>query len=272
LNFVYKYVIMLLIWYIPQQKERAMKQQQGAYPIQRASRVQPVAQSSRSQPPSRSRHPARQLPANPHYAYAAGIHPEDQPNYYSDDLIGDLEDDDSYYLTRPPNSVRRYEQPQPQVMQRGKRRIVIHPEPPPRKWHWSVYVGSALFIMVMGYLLVAMLGVWWQGKQDDWTYGNPRTYQTDINVGHGSGASHFIAVNLDGTIQVIEIPGNDASKAHIYSITTLPAGSGAVPVTLSFKDINGDGKLDMLVTIGESNSQQYTVFLFNNGTTFVSKL
>ncbi len=229
-----------------------MRQQQGAYPVARASRSYP--------------------PSNPHYAgHSAGIHPENSPDFYSDDL----EEDDAYYETRIPTSTRRYVQPQQQVIQRGNKRIIIHNQRPPRKYHPLVYVGVVLFILVMGWFLFSMLGTWWQGQQDTWAYGNPRTYQTDANVGHGTGQqpmSHFIAVNLQGTIQVIEIPGNDASKSHMYTITTLPAGSGDVPVTLKFQDMNADGKLDMLVVIGDSGGQQFTIFLLNNGSQFVSKL
>lgn len=236
-----------------------MRQQQGAYPVQRASRQYPVPR------------PRQQPPSNPHYAYAAGVHPEDQPDFYSDDV----EDDDSYYVTRRPTSARRYVQPQqPQVIQQGNRRLVIHNQPPPRllRFHWLTYIGLAMIIMLMGWLLVTLLMAWWQNKQDDWAYGNPRTYQTDMNVGHGTSQqpmSHFIAVNLNGVIQVIE---DDTNAAHMYTITTLPAGSGNVPVTLKFQDMNADGKLDMLVVIGDASSNQFTVFLLNNGSAFVSKL
>lgn len=220
-----------------------MKTQQGAYPIQRASRPQPpsVVRARRSVP---------------------------QPAYEDD-----LEDDDRYYETRVPTSSRRYAQPQ--VIQQGNRRLVIHNTPPPRTgYHWLVYVGFTMIVMIIIWLLVVIGGAWWQGKQDDWAYGKPRTYQTDANVGHGTSqvpTSHFIAMNLAGVIQVIELPGNDGSKSHIYGITTLPSGSGDVPVTLSFRDLNLDGKLDMIIAIGDSG-QQVSMFLFNNGTSFVSKL
>jgi hypothetical protein len=223
-----------------------MKQQQGAYPIQRASR--PQQQIAR---------PRRSIPPAP----------------YEDEL----EDDDSYYETRvPTSSVRRYVTPQqPQVIQQGKRRLVIHNEPPPRTgYHWLVYVGFTMVVMITIWLLVVIGGAWWQGKQDDWAYGKPRTFQIDANVGHGTSqvpASHFIALNLQGVIQVIEEPANDASKSRIFAITTLPSGDNTVPVTVSFHDLNGDGKLDMVITIGD-NGQAVQMFLFNNGATFVSKL
>lgn len=228
-------------------REKALREQQGAYPIQRASRQQSVVAR-----------PRRSFP---------------QP---APDFDYDLEDDDSYYETRVPTSSRRYVAPQqPQVVQRGNRRLVIHPEPPTRKgYHWLVYVGFTMVVMITIWLLVVIGGAWWQGKQDDWTYGKPRTYQTDQNVGHGTAQvpdSHFIAVNLNGIIQVIELPANDSSKAKIYNITTLNNDDGSIPVSLAFRDLNADGKLDMVINIGDPG-QQMTVFLLNTGTGFASKL
>jgi hypothetical protein len=46
---------------------------------------------------------------------------------------------------------------------------------------------------------------------------------------------------------------------------------GNPPVKVSFQDLNADGKLDMIVTIGDPRSS-FTVMLFNDGTQFVSKL
>src|SRR5260221_9275705 len=55
---------------------------------------------------------------------------------------------------------------------------------------------------------------------------------------------------------------------HLYLIARLAMqGSDLVPVTVSFADMNGDGKPDMVVTF---NSTQW--IWFNNGTTFVPKL
>ena len=125
------------------------------------------------------------------------------------------------------------------------------------------------------YIAVNIGGMWLQHTRDDWTYGTPRTYQTNVNVGHGTSQepmSHFIAENLTGQVIVIEIPGGEPGKAHIYQITTLAHGSNDTPVTLSFKDINADGKLDMLVSIGEPDNPLFAVMLFNNGTSFVPKL
>jgi hypothetical protein len=82
-------------------------------------------------------------------------------------------------------------------------------------------------------------------------YGRPRTFQTDAYVGHNESPgmpSHFLAVNLQGRIEIIELPGGDASHACIYIGPQL-YGSDAdlIPVTLSFIDVNGDKKPDMIM-------------------------
>jgi hypothetical protein len=57
----------------------------------------------------------------------------------------------------------------------------------------------------------------------------------------------------------------------IYQIETVPGNAGNPPVRISFQDMNGDGRLDMLVQIGDGSATLY-VTLFNNGSGFVSKL
>ena len=115
---------------------------------------------------------------------------------------------------------------------------------------------------------------WYQGVKDDWTYGEQRHFEIDAVVGHNdssSNPSHFTAENNNGQIIVIELPGGDVSKAKIYQIETVPGNAGNPPVKLSFQDMNADGKLDMLVQIGDANAVIY-VTLYNNGSQFVSKL
>src|SRR6266702_8787437 len=66
------------------------------------------------------------------------------------------------------------------------------------RFHWLVFVGMAMFTMLVGWVVLTMLSNWWQVTQDDWHYGRPRTYQSDIAVGHNDSAanpSHFIALN-----------------------------------------------------------------------------
>jgi hypothetical protein len=107
-------------------------------------------------------------------------------------------------------------------------------------------------------------------QQDDWHYGRPRTTQYDAVVGHNADSaanpSHFIALNLNRKVIVIELPAGDPAQAHIYlGPTLLGDGQDLTPVTLSFEDRNGDGRPDLNIHIGN----QVIVFM-NNGKQFVA--
>src|SRR5713226_6707899 len=100
-------------------------------------------------------------------------------------------------------------------------------------------------------LVVIVLSNWVSTTLDDLHYGRPRTFQIDAYVGHNEAPgmpSHFVAFNLHGRIEIIELPGGDASHARIYIGPQL-YGSDAdlIPVTLSFIDVNGDHKPDMII-------------------------
>jgi len=192
----------------------------------------------------------------------------------------DEEDDyDDRWPPPVPNSAIRYQgvtTGQPPVIYSGKRKYVLrespqpqHPRqtaPPPqptqaqrqsRHPHWMVFVGLAMLTMLAGWVLVTSLVNWWSTYQDDLHYGRPRTYQTDVVVDHADSTahpSHFIAINYNRHVEVIEFPGGDASKAKIYLVSTLIGdGQDLAVVTLTFKDVNGDGKLDMIVNVGDSH-------------------
>jgi len=102
---------------------------------------------------------------------------------------------------------------------------------------------------------------------DDRQYGFPRTYQVDAVVGHGDSAahpSHFIALNLQGQLEVIELPGGNPSKALIYIGPMLYGpGQDEVPLTVSFEDRNHDHEPDLVLHF----EGQQVVFL-NDGKTF----
>ena len=123
-----------------------------------------------------------------------------------------------------------------------------------------------MLIMILGWIALSAFSSWWQVTLDDWHYGRPRTYQTDAVVGHRDSAqnpSHFIAMNLNRHITIIEIPGGDVSKSVVYNgPTLLGPGQDLTPVTLSFQDVNHDGKPDMIVNVQGSQF----VFLNTNGT------
>jgi len=145
----------------------------------------------------------------------------------------------------------------------------IETERPPRRrgvrLHWLAILGIGMVIMLALVVVGNAVSTWWTIHQGDATYGRPRTFQIDAVVGHNDSTenpSHFEAINLNRHIIVIELPGGDSSKARIYNITTLFGnGQDLTPVTLSFKDVNGDGLLDMEVHI----QGQTIVFINENG-------
>ena len=193
--------------------------------------------------------------------HSSGIHPEDQP-YQSEALrrrlppqpeVEDEEDDPPH--TRS-SAIRRYVTTAPVTRQH-----------PPRRWHPLLRIGLFGIVMVVCTMALLMIPPAYQRWQDDLHYGYPRTYQTDAVVGHGDSASHpshFIALNLHGHLDVIELPGGDPSKAIIYVGPTLYGqGQDVDPATLSFEDVNHDGRPDLVLHF----EGQMFVFL-NNGKTF----
>lgn len=178
------------------------------------------------------------------------------------------EEDDGEYLTRMPRSAIRYSMTQGNpTIQRGRQKVVFHKEPPPRKIHWLFYVGVGMVIAVSIWMASAYLTNWWTLHQEDATYGNPRTYQVDEAVGHDDSTdhpTHFIFLNLKGRVVIVELPGGKVSHARIYNgPVIIGANPDQIPVTAQFQDVNGDGKLDMLVSVG---NQQFTYI--NDGQQF----
>ena len=122
-----------------------------------------------------------------------------------------------------------------------------------RQAHPLLYLGMGMLGMLVLWTILMGMMSWVSITMDDLHYGHPRTFQTDHVVGHHDSAanpSHFIAFALHGRIEVIEMPGGDATHARIFlGPQVLTANSDLVVVTLSFADVNGDHKPDMLVTI-----------------------
>ena len=179
----------------------------------------------------------------------------------------DFEEDDSYYPQRMPSSAIRYQDTQGnQVIQRGRQRIVIHNElPPKRRTHWLLILGTGMLLMFLLYLGVNWVGNWWAMHQMDASYGFPRTYQMDAIVYPGdssSNPSHYIFLNLNGTVEIIELPHGDSDHARIYKGPALLSDQAAlIPVTGEFKNVGG--KVEMLVHI-----QGQVIVYVNDGTQF----
>jgi hypothetical protein len=140
----------------------------------------------------------------------------------------------------------------------GRRRGVL-------RVHTLLLLGLGMLFMLVLWTLLTLAVSWWNTIWDDLHYGRPRTFQTDAVVGYTdspSNPSHFIALNLNGRIEVIELPGGDASKARIYIGPQLYGnGNNLIPITLSFVDVNGDHRPDMILHFQETR----LVYINDNG-------
>ncbi len=206
----------------------------------------------------------------------------------------DVADEDDKYVSRSPSSARRYNQPVehdtlddvilPKGMLIQRRRSSVKPNAGNSMTSKAFAVpttGSRLALkrfplmaVLLGMLVMALLAIglsafasWWRVHQDDMQYGRPRTFQLDAVVGHEDSAAnptHFIFLNLNRHVEIIELPGGDATHAHIYQGPVLFGdGQDLTPVTGEVRDVNGDGKPDVIVHI-----QDQQLVLINDGTQF----
>lgn len=142
-----------------------------------------------------------------------------------------------------------------------------------RRVHWLLFVGIGMIAMLAVWVLGSSLLAWASFEHDNIVYGTPRTYQTDAVVGHGGDStqhpSHFIAVNLNRQVIIVEFMAGNPAKSIDYVVPYYILGSGGnlTPVTVSFRDVTGDGKPDMIVDIHLSPQDQTFVFV-NDGTKF----
>lgn len=120
--------------------------------------------------------------------------------------------------------------------------------------HPLVLVGCAMATTVILMMVLQIALSVATVAYNDLRYGRPRTFQVDAVVGHNDSAAHpthFTAMNLEGHIEILELPGGDASHARMLVGPTL-AGDGAdlVPVTLQLVDRQGNHHPDLLVQCG----------------------
>ncbi len=113
-----------------------------------------------------------------------------------------------------------------------------------------IHIGLGLLI---AYAALSLLLGWGRIWMDDLRYGRPRTQQISGIVGHNESAgqpTHFIAMNLNRRVVVIEMPGGDVSKAQTLQGPYLfGANEDLTPVGLKLHDINGDTKQDLVVSV-----------------------
>jgi hypothetical protein len=206
----------------------------------------------------------------------------------------DVAEDDRVYMTRSPSSVRKYRQPvqqdaleslsAPQGPSIQRRRAssglndgngiasrAMRPSTVEERQSrirlplLSIFLGMAVTaVLAIG---LSSLGSWWQIHENDMQYGRPRTFQFDAVVGHDdspSNPTHFIIINLNRHVEIIEFPGGDGTHARIYLGPTLFGnGQDLTPVTAEVRDVNGDGKPDLILHI-----QDQRVVFINDGTMF----
>lgn len=216
--------------------------------------------------PTRKKYAAQPEPSH-RQGHSFGIHPADDP-YDSDSFDVEGADYPDEPVRSRSSAVRYSTAP--------SRRETVRLQPRPTKVirHRRVdratlviWLCLALIVMVGGWWLLSAAASWWLGVQDNWKYGTPRTFQADQYVGQGDSPSHpdhFIALNLHGVIEVVQINPQDRSRDAVYVLTSV--GNESVPASLSFRDVNGDGKMDIVVTIGDTTP--YSVIMLNNGKTF----
>ena len=207
---------------------------------------------------------------------------QSQPVHY------DVADTSDLYSVRMPSSARRYKtadtcddstiergpfiQRRASRTPRGVASMAVNPSRQAQtigQAHTRRRTTVVLMLGAVAALIVIMLTnaliSWWQGVMDNIHYGYPRVSQLDAVVGHNDSTTnetHFIFLNLHGHIEIIEIPGGDASHARIFTGPTLiGAGQDMIPVTGEIR--NEGGRLDLIVHI-----QDQQIVYINDGSTF----
>lgn len=125
---------------------------------------------------------------------------------------------------------------------------------PPRSMTLVAYAVTCVFAALAIYALVSTIVSWGQIWMDDLNYGRPRTTHLHGFVGRQEEANgqptHFVAINLQRQVVVLELPGGDANK-----VRSLPgpylfgANEELTPILLALHDVDGDNQGDLLITV-----------------------
>lgn len=127
------------------------------------------------------------------------------------------------------------------------------------------YLVTAVLALLAVYVLLSSALGWARVQIDNVRYGTPRTYHLTIETGPpGSNLAptHFVAMNLNRQVVIVELPNGDGSQAR-----TLPgpylfgANEGLTPVKLRSADLNGDSVGDLIVRVKDEEM----VYLYREG-------
>jgi hypothetical protein len=136
-----------------------------------------------------------------------------------------------------------------------------------------IIMGVAIIVIAVWGLVWSFLAVadWCIDLSNTYHYGPTRTTVVSGVFGHHDSPSNpteVVAVNLNGTVLIEEVPGADVSKARVYptSLSIIGEKAAKIPVLLTVKDVNGDGKLDVQIVI--PGQQGTTLELINKGNDF----
>lgn len=115
------------------------------------------------------------------------------------------------------------------------------------------YLVTGLLALLAIYAIMGNVVTWGNARLNDLRYGTTRTFHMDAVVGHEDGngtPTHFIAMNLNRQVVIIEIPGGDPSKTRTLTGPYLfGAGEDQTPVQLRLDDLNRDGAKDLIVSV-----------------------
>lgn len=117
----------------------------------------------------------------------------------------------------------------------------------------AMYIVTFIVAALAIHQLVGFVIHWGQIRLDDIRYGRPRAMHLEGFVGHDEHTglpTHFIALNMERQVVVLELPGGDASK-----VRTLPGpylfgdDQELTPVVLALQDMDHDNLADLLINV-----------------------
>lgn len=196
-------------------------------------------------------------------------------SYVSSAHMPALPDDEQIYEpTRVPSSTRRYRDTEGnEIIQQGNRRYVMHVEQPgyPKRRFGGVAIfGLGMIVMVLLFFIALAIHQNQQSAAQQDAFNSPAMTEQFHIVGHNNDSteypSYFEFINMRGRVLIVELPAGDPSKALIYTGPQI-LGDDAYTrqITATFEDVNGDGRVDMVIHIGD----EQTITFLNNGYKFV---